>query len=635
LLAATAVLYLWGLGASGWANAFYSAAVQAATKSWKAMFFGAFDSSNFITVDKPPAALWIMGISARIFGVNAWSMLVPEALEGVAAVGLLYATVRRRFGPSAGLLAGAELALTPVAVLMFRFNNPDALLTLLLVGAAYALTRALEGARTRWLILVGALIGFAFLTKMLQAFLVVPAFGLVYLIAAPTSLWRRAGQLLAGGVAMFVSAGWWIAAVTLWPASARPYIGGSQTNSVLELVFGYNGFGRLTGNETGSVGGGAVAGSRWGPTGLLRLFSSDMGGQISWLLPAALVFFVALLWFTRRARRTDQRWAAVLMWGGWLFVTGAVFSLAQGIIHPYYNVALAPAIAALAGIGAVSLWRRRDRVGSRIVLSVAVATTAVWSFVLLDRSPAWHPWLRVAVLVAGLVAAVLLIVPRLRGRLMTAVAAVAIASSLAGPLAYSLSTAATPTPAPSPRRARRSLEPAAAPAGSGARLPEVSPADLARASASVAALRRASLCRRSAGAAARTPVLVVVLAASADCSTRARRTPPWWSSSRRMPVSTSGSRRPSDRTARPASSWPRANPSWLSAASTVRTRLRRSPSSRRWSAKARSTTSSGAVGSEVEEGSAAQPPRERRARSRPGCSSSSPREPSAAPLSTT
>jgi len=200
LLAATAVLYLWGLGASGWANAFYSAAVQAATKSWKAMFFGAFDSSNFITVDKPPAALWIMGISARIFGVNAWSMLVPEALEGVAAVGLLYATVRRRFGPSAGLLPGAELALTPVAVLMFRFNNPDALLTLLLVGAAYALTRALEGARTRWLILVGALIGFAFLTKMLQAFLVVPAFGLVYLIAAPTSLWRRAGQLLAGGV---------------------------------------------------------------------------------------------------------------------------------------------------------------------------------------------------------------------------------------------------------------------------------------------------------------------------------------------------------------------------------------------------------------------------------------------------
>src|SRR5215831_17933878 len=276
LLVLTGLLYLWGLGASGWANSFYSAAVQAGSSSWKAFFFGSSDAANFITVDKPPASLWVMDLSARVFGVNAWSILVPQALEGVAAVGLLYATVRRRFSAPAGLLAGAVFALTPVAALMFRFNNPDALLTLLLVGAAYAVTRALEDARTSWLLLAGGLVGLGFLTKMLQAFLVVPGFAAVYLLAAPTTLRRRVVQLLLGGAAMFAAAAWWVAIVALWPASSRPYIGGSQTNSILELIFGYNGFGRITGDETGSVvggqafggGGAGPRGGMWGATGL-------------------------------------------------------------------------------------------------------------------------------------------------------------------------------------------------------------------------------------------------------------------------------------------------------------------------------------------------------------------------------
>src|SRR5438132_3455939 len=202
LLAATGVLYLWGLGASGWANSFYSAAVQAGTKSWKAFFFGSSDAANFITVDKPPAALWVMELSARVFGLNAWSILVPQALEGVAAVGLLCAAVRRWFGAAAGLVAGAVLAVTPVAALMFRFNNPDALLVLLLTGAAYAMVRALGEGRTRWLVLVGCLIGTGFLAKMLQTVLVVPGFALAYLIAGPVPLRRRIGQLLAGAGAM-------------------------------------------------------------------------------------------------------------------------------------------------------------------------------------------------------------------------------------------------------------------------------------------------------------------------------------------------------------------------------------------------------------------------------------------------
>src|SRR6202011_1458924 len=260
LLAATAGLYLWGLGASGWANSFYSAAVQAGTKSWKAFFFGSSDAANFITVDKPPAALWVMEFSARLFGVNAWSILVPQALEGVAAGGVLYLAARRWFGAGAGLIAGAVLALTPAAALMFRFNNPDALLVLLLTGAAYATVRAIEGGRTKWLILASTLIGFGFLTKMLQAFVVVPVFALAYLIAGPPKLGRRLVQLALAGVALIVSSLWWVVAVMAIPAADRPFIGGSQNNSLWNLIFGYNGFGRLTGNETGSVGGGGGGG---------------------------------------------------------------------------------------------------------------------------------------------------------------------------------------------------------------------------------------------------------------------------------------------------------------------------------------------------------------------------------------
>ncbi len=446
LLSATALLYLWNLGASGWANAFYSAAVEAGSKSWSAFFFGSFDSSNFITVDKPPAALWIMDLSARVFGVNTWSILVPQALEGVAAVGLLYATVRRWFSPVAALLAGAVLALTPVAALMFRFNNPDALLVLLMVASAYALTRSLEHGSTRWLLFGGVLLGFGFLTKMLQAFIVVPPFALVYLIAAPVSLRRRIVQLVAYGVSILVSAGWWVAALVLIPASARPYIGGSQDNSILNLIFGYNGFGRITGNETGSVVGGPqrAGGGRWGPTGLLRMFETDMASQISWLLPAALIALVALLWFTWRTPRTDRVRAAAIMWGGWLILTIVVFSLAQGIIHPYYTVALAPAIGALVGIAATQLWQHRNRIDARLLLAAGVAVSTFWAVRLLDRSPNWHPELRTIVIVTGIAsAAVMLLVNRIPRQSAVAIVAVALVAILAGPAAYAAQTATT------------------------------------------------------------------------------------------------------------------------------------------------------------------------------------------------
>jgi 4-amino-4-deoxy-L-arabinose transferase-like glycosyltransferase len=446
LLVVTASLYLWGLGSSGWANAFYSAAVQAGSHSWKAMFFGSFDSSNFITVDKPPASLWVMDLSARIFGVSSWSILVPQALEGVAAVAILFATVRRRFGAAAGLIAGGALALTPVAVLMFRFNNPDALLVLCLVASAYAMARGLEAGRTRWLLLAGALLGVGFLAKMLQVLFVVPGFALVYLGFAPVAMRRRVGQLLASGLAMVVAGGWWVAAVALTPAADRPYVGGSSDNSILNLIFGYNGFGRLTGNETGSVGGaGGNAGGQWGPTGLTRLFNAEMGGQISWLLPAALILLVAVLVIWRRLPRTDGGRAQVALWGSWLVVTGLAFSFGKGIIHPYYTVALAPAIGALVGIGVTVLWSRRTEIVGRALLAATLAVTAVWAYVLLSRSVDWHPWLRDVVLVIGLLAAgALLLTGAVLRRAGAVVATTALVVGLAGPAAYALQTASAP-----------------------------------------------------------------------------------------------------------------------------------------------------------------------------------------------
>ena len=445
LLVGTAAAYLWDLSVSGSANSFYAAAVQAGTKSWKAFFFGSLDSSNFITVDKPPASLWVMDLSGRIFGFSSWSMLVPQALEGVAAVALLYAAVKRWFGAGGGLIAGALLAITPVAALMFRFNNPDALLVCLLVAGAYCLTRALEGASTRWVIAAGTMIGFAFLAKMGQAFLVLPAFALVYVVAAPTGLRRRLWQMTAGALAIVLSGGWWVAIVALWPVGSRPFIDGSPDNSIFNLILGYNGLGRIFG--TGGGGGAGGAQNFSGATGLLRLFDDAMGGQASWLLPAALIAIVVGVWSRRRAPRTDRTRATVLLWGGWLIVSGVVFSLGSGVIHTYYTVALAPAIAALVAVGGAVLWRTRETVSSRAVMALTVLVTAIWSCVLLDRTPEWEPWLRVVIPASAVLAVVgplaAPVLRRLGRRITIATAALALVACLSGPVAYSAQTITT------------------------------------------------------------------------------------------------------------------------------------------------------------------------------------------------
>ncbi|SCK30239.1 4-amino-4-deoxy-L-arabinose transferase [Streptomyces sp. ScaeMP-e48] len=444
LLLAVALAYFYNLSASGYANSFYSAAVQAGSQSWKALFFGSLDSANAITVDKPPAALWPMALSVRLFGLNSWAILAPQVLMGVATAAVLNTAVRRRFGPVAGLIAVGVFALTPVAALMFRFNNPDALLALLMTVTVWCVLRALEQGRTKWLLWAGAAVGFAFLTKTLQAFLILPPLAVLYAVCAPVPVRKRLGQLALSALTMVVAGGWWVAIVELMPASSRPYVGGSQNNSFLELTFGYNGLGRLNGEETGSVGGGGGGrgGGGWGETGIGRMFNSEVGGQIAWLLPAALILLVAGLWLTRKAGRTDSARAAFLAWGGALVMTAAVFSFMAGIFHQYYTVALAPYIAALVAMGVAVLWEERSAWWPRGVLAATVVVTVVWAYVLLGRTPEYLPWLRWAVLVGGVVGALgLLVVGRFGGRgLALAVVGLSFAASLAAPTAYTLST---------------------------------------------------------------------------------------------------------------------------------------------------------------------------------------------------
>lgn len=443
LLLAVGLAYLYNLSASGYANSFYSAAVQAGSQSWKAFFFGSLDSANAITVDKPPAALWPMALSVRLFGLNSWAILAPQVLMGVATAAVLNTAVRRRFGPVAGLIAVGVFALTPVTALMFRFNNPDALLVLLMTVTVWCVLRALERGRTTWLLWAGAAVGFAFLAKTLQAFLILPPLAVLYAVCAPVPVRKRLGQLVLSALTMVLAGGWWVAIVELMPASSRPYVGGSQNNSFLELTFGYNGLGRLNGEETGSVGGGGGrGGGGWGETGIGRMFNSEVGGQIAWLLPAALILLLAGLWLTRKAGRTDSARAAFLAWGGALVMTGAVFSFMAGIFHQYYTVALAPYIAALVAMGVTVLWEERTAWWPRVVLGGAVVTTVVWAYVLLGRTPEYLPWLRWAVLVGGLVGAVgLLVVGRFGGRgAALAVVGLSVAASLAGPAAYTVST---------------------------------------------------------------------------------------------------------------------------------------------------------------------------------------------------
>jgi 4-amino-4-deoxy-L-arabinose transferase-like glycosyltransferase len=439
-------LSFWGLTRNGYANTYYAEAAQAASHSWKAWLTNALDTSGSDSLDKGPLSNMLMGLSGRLFGFSTFTMLLPEALCGVGAVLLLHNTVKRTLGHRAALLAALMLALTPIFVAMSRFDNPDALLVLLEVAAAWALVRALQSGRTREVLLCGVFVGLAFNVKMLQAYLIVPGLALTLLIAGQGTIRRRLAQLLAGGAAMFFVSFLWYGTMMLIPAADRPWVGDTTDNSWFSLIFGANGLSRVSGEGSGP-GGGANFGGAAGP---LRLFNSIVGGQIAWLLPLALVGLALGLWTYRRAPRTDPLRSAYLLWGGWAVVSWAVFSFSTGIFHPYYTTALAPAVAVLAAGALVALWdRSRESIAWSAALAVSLIGTAALAASLLGRAGGFVPFLAPTVMAVAVLAAFALLIARvtpvlgstaIRNKVALAAAIAGLAAMLAGPTAYSLAT---------------------------------------------------------------------------------------------------------------------------------------------------------------------------------------------------
>lgn len=469
-----AVLYAWRIGGEGWGNPYYSAAVKSMSASLTNFIFGSFDPLGVVTVDKPPMAFWPMVASAAVFGYHGWSLLLPQVVEGMAAVWLLHRTVRRWAGEQVALLAALILALTPVTVAINRDTNPDTLMVLLLVAAAYAFTRSVRqslpaGTATRWLMLAALFLGLGFITKMLQAWIVVPVFALAYLVGVAAPLRRRILDLFGAGAVLLASSLWWVALTSLWPAP-KPYIGGSTDGSVLNLVIGYNGLGRIFGREAGrqlvngpanpggfgGAGGGLPWGGRGrgggfgGGAGITRLFGDQVGGQISWLLPLCLlVLIITVIGGIRQLRSgppVDRaRRAGWVLWGGWLLLVGVVLSFARGTFHPYYTTEMAPAVAAVAAAGIGLMWRHYRRPGGYrwALLPAAVMLTTVWAWILVSRDTSWNGWLRYAVAAAGIAAVILLVAGR-RSAVTTlpwAGMALSVVALLLAPAVWSTTTA--------------------------------------------------------------------------------------------------------------------------------------------------------------------------------------------------
>jgi 4-amino-4-deoxy-L-arabinose transferase-like glycosyltransferase len=432
-------MYFWRLDSNGWGNGYYAAAAQAGGADWEAYFFGSSDSGNSITVDKLPASIWLSSLSVRLFGLSSWSLLGPQALLGIGTVVLIYFTVRRHFPHSSAMIAGTVLLLTPAAAVMFRYNNPDALLTFFLTLAIYLMIRASEDGRWRWILGAGAVIGAAFLTKSAQALLLLPALAGVYLYSGPGRLQRRILQLVTGLAAVAVTAGWWIVIAEATPPELRPYAGGSFGNSFVEVLLRQNGLGRILG-----AAGGGTQGQEAAPPGPFRLIQfASFGSQGAWLLPAAGILLAAALILLRRQLRSDLRRATLLYSGGWLLGCWAVFSFMGGVVHPYYLIGLAPPIAMLIGATWELLRPAQRWLPYRLVLASAVLISGVIAFGYLTNSSPLGPVLSIAVL-AFCVVACELAVFRLRNRRMRGLSVFFLAATCGlGPLLFSASAIAS------------------------------------------------------------------------------------------------------------------------------------------------------------------------------------------------
>jgi 4-amino-4-deoxy-L-arabinose transferase-like glycosyltransferase len=470
IAAVAAALYAWNITRAGFAP-FYSVAVKSMSVSWKAFIFGAFDPKATITIDKLAGSFLPQALSARIFGYSVWSLALPQVIEGVIAVLVMYRLVRRWAGVTPGLVAAGIFTLTPIAASMFGHSMEDGALTLCLILAADAYQRAVMEARLRSLIWAGFWVGVGFQTKMLEAWMVLPAFAIAYLVAAPVGLGRRLWQLGVSGVVMLAVSLSWIALYTFTPAGDRPYVDGSTNNSAIAMVFGYNGLERFgisfpgavtsgpgvtSGGDIGVLrfagggfggatgrGGGLASGGGFG-TGWTKLLGSGYGPEIGWLYPLAVLALVCGLCWTRRAKRSDQIRAGFVMWGVWLLTVGLVFSKMSVIPHTAYLAALAAPLAALSAAGIVMFWRAYRTGGWRgWVLPFAVAAELAWTLFLWHDYSGFLPWARDAITAAGVVAVAVLVAARLsrraQARLATAGLAVGVAAMLAAPGAWAAS----------------------------------------------------------------------------------------------------------------------------------------------------------------------------------------------------
>jgi 4-amino-4-deoxy-L-arabinose transferase-like glycosyltransferase len=436
LLLLAGVLNLWGLAQNGFANEYYSAAVRSMSSSWHAFLYGSFDAGGVMTVDKPPLSSWVQVAFVKVFGYHPLSMLVPQALMGVATVALVYDLTRRLWGRPAGFVAGLVLATTPIAVAISRHNNPDALLILCCAGALWATVRALLDGRTRWLVLAGVCVGLGFEAKMAAALLVVPGIVAAWLWVAPRGRLVALRQLLAGGAAMVAVGGAWPLLVALTPAADRPWVSGTSDNSILSLIFGYNGLGRLSGQAGGPQAfgggaGGAGGGPFGGSPGVLRLLDSSLGGQAGWLLGFALVSGIGIA-IASRLRRDDARTGWVIVVGGAALTCAVAFSAASGIFHPYYVSQLAPFAAALAGAGVGLMLKGGLR--ARILASLAIAGGVATTLVVLHNNAGQLTWLPPILVTAAVLAIGALAL--LGGRHLKTSLAVGLAALLIAPAAW-------------------------------------------------------------------------------------------------------------------------------------------------------------------------------------------------------
>ena len=452
------------LGQNGFAT-YYPPAVRSMMDNWHNFFFASYDPGAFVTIDKPPVGFWLQVFSAKIFGFNTFSVLVPQALSGVVSVLLLYYLVRRHFGVVAGLLAALALALFPISVVTNRTITIDSTLAMVVLAGAWAVMRAAETGHLRWLLLSAAIVGIGFNIKMMEAYLVVPAYGALYLLASPRKIWTRIGHLALAALVLVVVSFSWVVAVDLTPASQRPYVDSTQDNSEVSLAIGYNGIDRLirnfgggrgggrpqnappagtangggtgqnntpagpmnaggTGGATGTNRGGSTAAQQppqggfgglfdTGAPGPFRLFNEPLGGQIAWLLPLALLGMLALAWQRRPRFQSDHEQQSLILWGTWLLTTTVFFSIA-GFFHQYYMTQMAPAVAALFGIGIVVMWRQYREGGWRgWLLPLAIVLTIVEQVHLLSTYPTWAQWIDPLIIVLGAVAVAWLLLARL------------------------------------------------------------------------------------------------------------------------------------------------------------------------------------------------------------------------------